>query len=38
MSLAGLKHENGFGPGGTTIAGIGLVKKKIMYYQCKHWY
>ena len=29
MSLAGLRHENGFGPGGTTIAGIGLVKKKL---------
>ena len=27
MSLAGLRHENGFGPGGTTISGIGLVKK-----------
>ena len=29
MPLAGLKHENGFGPGGTTIAGIGLVKNKL---------
>ena len=29
MSLAGLKHENGFGPGGTTIAGIGFVKNKL---------
>ncbi len=29
MSLAGLKHENGFGPGGTTICGIGLVKNKL---------
>ena len=29
MPLAGLKHENGFGPGGTTIAGIGFVNKKI---------
>mgnify|MGYP001295532528 CR=1 FL=1 len=29
MSLAGLRHENGFGPGGTTITGIGLVKKKL---------
>ena len=29
MSLAGLRHENGFGPGGTTISGIGLVKKKL---------
>ena len=38
MSLAGLRHENGFGPGGTTIAGIGLVKKKIMHYQCKYRY
>ena len=29
MPLAGLKHENGFGPGGTTITGIGLVKNKL---------
>ena len=29
MPLAGLKHENGFGPGGTTIAGIGLVNNKL---------
>ena len=29
MPLAGLKHENGFGPGGTTIAGIGFVHKKL---------
>ena len=29
MSLAGLKHENGFGPGGTTICGIGFVKNKL---------
>ena len=29
MSLAGLRHENAFGPGGTTISGIGLVKKKL---------
>ena len=28
MPLAGLKHENGFGPGGTTISGIGYVSKK----------
>ena len=25
MPLAGLKHQNGFGPGGTTISGIGYV-------------
>ena len=29
MPLAGLKHKNGFGPGGTTIAGIGLVNNKL---------
>ena len=29
MPLAGLKHENGFGPGGTTIAGIGFVHNKL---------
>ena len=29
MPLAGLKHESGFGPGGTTISGIGLVKNKL---------
>ena len=25
MPLAGLLHEGGFGPGGTTVAGIGYV-------------
>ncbi len=28
MPLAGLKHEGGFGPGGTTVAGIGYVSNK----------
>ena len=29
MPLAGLKHENGFGPGGTTVCGIGYVENKL---------
>ena len=29
MPLAGLNHENGFGPGGTTICGIGFVSRKL---------
>ena len=29
MPLAGLNHENGFGPGGTTICGIAFVSKKL---------
>ena len=29
MPLAGLMHEGGFGPGGTTVAGIGYVNKRL---------
>jgi acetyl-CoA carboxylase carboxyltransferase component len=29
MPLAGLTHEGGFGPGGTTVAGIGYVNKRL---------
>jgi acetyl-CoA carboxylase carboxyltransferase component len=29
MPLAGLQHENGFGPGGTTVAGIGYVNGRL---------
>ena len=29
MSLAGLKHENGFGPGGTTSCILGFVSNKL---------
>jgi acetyl-CoA carboxylase carboxyltransferase component len=29
MPLAGLLHEGGFGPGGTTVAGIGYVNKRL---------
>ena len=29
MPLAGLNHENGFGPGGTAICGIGFVSRKL---------
>lgn len=29
MPLAGLNHQGGFGPGGTTVAGIGFVNKRL---------
>ena len=29
MPLAGLTHQGGFGPGGTTVAGIGYVNKRL---------
>ena len=29
MPLAGLTHQSGFGPGGTTVAGIGYVNKRL---------
>jgi len=29
MPLAGLTHQGGFGPGGTTVAGIGYINKRL---------
>jgi len=29
MPLVGLLHEGGFGPGGTTVAGIGYINKRL---------
>ena len=29
MPLSGMNYENGFGPGGTNICGIGLVNNKL---------